>query len=41
MKLITETFKELKKTRIKKELENSLVQLKSKFRQTKKLLEED
>jgi len=38
---IVEIFKELKKTKKKKELENSLAQLKKEFRQTKKLLEED
>jgi len=32
MKLIEETFKKLKKTRMKKELESSLVILKSKFK---------
>jgi len=41
MKLIKEIFKKLEKTRIKKELESSLVILKSEFRQTKKFLEED
>ena len=41
IKLITEILKEVKKTRMKKELESSLAQLKSKFRQTKKLLKED
>ena len=41
IELIIEIFKELKKTRTKKELESSLVQLKSEFRQTKKLLEKD
>ena len=38
---IVEILEELKKTRMEEELENSLAQLKSKFRQTKKLLEED
>ena len=32
VELIKETFKELKKIRIKKKLESSLVQLKSKFK---------
>jgi len=41
IKLIIEGFKKLEKTGMKKELESSLVKLKSKFRQTKKLLEED
>ena len=36
-----ETFKELKKTRTKKELKNSLVYLKSEFKQTKKFLKKD
>jgi len=36
-----EILKELKKTRIKTELKSSPAKLKSKFRQTKKLLEED
>ena len=36
-----EIFKKLKKTKIKKELESSLVQLKEEFGQTKKLLKKD
>ena len=36
-----EIFKELKKTGTKKELKSFLVELKSKFKQIKKLLEED
>ena len=41
IKFIKEILKELEKTRIKKELEDFLAQLKSKFKQIKKLLEED
>jgi len=41
VEFIKETFKKLEKTRIKTELKSSLVILKSKFRQTKKLSEED
>ena len=41
MEPIAEILKKLQKTRIKIELESSLVKLKNKFRQTKKLLEED
>jgi len=41
IKPIAEFFKELKKTKMKQELESSLVILKSKFRQIKKLLKED